>query len=114
MVIYRRRCGRKQAELLKALSGKTLFNALYGTYTVVLQELKALLKTSNTADPTKTPNPAPTQEDGFTDVRRCKRHSINEAAPTTKKPASAAVATTLKITTRNFFAPPPPKNVYGQ
>jgi hypothetical protein len=36
----------------KALRGKTLYSALYGTYTVALQELKALLKASTTADPT--------------------------------------------------------------
>jgi hypothetical protein len=28
----------------KALSGKTLFSALYGTYTVALEQLRALLK----------------------------------------------------------------------
>jgi hypothetical protein len=36
----------------KALDGKTLYSALYGTYTVALQELKALLKASTTANPT--------------------------------------------------------------
>jgi hypothetical protein len=42
-----------------------------------LQELKALLKVSTT-----TPQTAkkPTQEEGFQEVRRQKRHSSNEAA----------------------------------
>jgi hypothetical protein len=57
----------------KVLGGKTLFSALYGTYKVALQELKAVLKASTPADPTQTPKPASTQEDGFTDVRRRKR-----------------------------------------
>jgi hypothetical protein len=54
----------------KALGGKTLYSALYGTYTVALQELKALLNASTTAVPTPTPKPKPasTQEDGFTEV----------------------------------------------
>jgi hypothetical protein len=93
----------------KALSGKTLFSALYGMYTVALQKLKALLKTSNPADPTKTTNPALTQKDGFTEVWRRKRHSTNKAAPTIKKAAAAIaaaiIATPLKDNTRNFFAP---------
>jgi hypothetical protein len=38
----------------KALIGNTLFSALYGMYTVVLQELKALLKVCTPAGPTKT------------------------------------------------------------
>jgi hypothetical protein len=54
----------------KALDGKTLYSALYGTYTDALQELKALLKASATTNPT--PKPTSTQEDGFTEVRRWK------------------------------------------
>jgi hypothetical protein len=33
----------------KALSGKTLFSALFGTYTVTLNDLKSVLKASNSA-----------------------------------------------------------------
>jgi hypothetical protein len=51
----------------KALGGKTLYSALYSTYTVALLELKALLKANITADPTPTQKPASTQEDGFTE-----------------------------------------------
>jgi prophage DNA circulation protein len=67
------------ASCCKALSGKTLYSALYGTYIVALQELKALLKVSTT-----TPQTAkkPTQEEDFQEVRRRKRHSSNEAART--------------------------------
>jgi hypothetical protein len=91
----------------KALCGKTLYSALYGTYTVYLQELKALLKASTTANPT--PKPASTQEDGFTEVRRRKRQNSDETAQTSKKSAQTAVSalaeTPSKVTTRNFFAP---------
>jgi hypothetical protein len=38
-----------RANFCKALSGKTLYSALHGTYTVTLNELKGLLKTSTTA-----------------------------------------------------------------
>jgi hypothetical protein len=72
-----------------------------------LQELKALLKVSNT-----TPQTAkkPTQEEGFQEVWRRKRHSSNKAAQNSKKilvtAAPAAVNTTPKtVPTRNFFAP---------
>jgi hypothetical protein len=85
------------ATYCKALSGKAPFSALYGTYTVALQEIKALLKVSTT-----TPQTAkkPTQEECFQEVRRRKRHSSKEAARTSKKilvtAAPAAVNTTLK------------------
>jgi hypothetical protein len=68
----------------QALGGKTLYSALYGTHTVALQELKALLK-ATTADATQTPKPASTQEDGFTEVRRRKRQNSDKAAQTSKK-----------------------------
>jgi hypothetical protein len=94
----------------KALTGKTLFSALYGTYTVALQELKAVLKASDPAGQSQTPKSSATQEDSFKEVRRRKRHSTGEAARTLKKAvttaASARIATpTRVVTTRNFFAP---------
>jgi hypothetical protein len=93
----------------KALSGKTLFSALYGKYTVALQELKAVLKASTPADPTHSPKPTPTQEDGFTEARRRKRQSSDEAAQTSKKAVPTAVSapinTHAKVITQNFFAP---------
>jgi hypothetical protein len=38
-----------QVNLCKALTGKTLFNALYCSYAVMLNELRALLKASSSA-----------------------------------------------------------------
>jgi hypothetical protein len=76
----------------KGLGGKTLYSALYGTYTVALQELKALLKASITADPTPTSKPASTQENGFTEVRRRKGQNSDKAAQTSKKAAPTAAS----------------------
>jgi hypothetical protein len=47
----------------KAIGRKTLYSALYDTYTVALQELKTLLKASITADRTPTPKSASIQEE---------------------------------------------------
>jgi hypothetical protein len=52
----------------KALRGKPLFSALYGTYTVTLNELKNVLKASSQAGQTK-------KADDFKEVRSRKRHS---------------------------------------
>jgi hypothetical protein len=92
----------------KALTGRTLFIALCGTYTVNLKELKSLLKASTTAGrtTTSTETEKPTEGEAFKEVRRRKRHSTNEAAPTSKKPAAEAKSTPSKeVSTRNFFAP---------
>jgi hypothetical protein len=94
----------------KALSGKTLFSALYATYTVALQELKAVLKVSTAAGQYKASKSSATQEDSFEEVRRRKRHSTHETALTSKKGVLAAgceaVDTPLtEVATRNFFAP---------
>jgi hypothetical protein len=100
----------------KALIEKTMFSALYGTYTVTLQELKAVLKASTPAGQSKTPKSAATEEYGSKNVRRTKRHSTNETAPTSKKAATTAASTALdtphKVTTRNFL-PHPQGNEYG-
>jgi hypothetical protein len=91
----------------KALDGKTLYSALYGTYTVTLQELKALLKAS--ASTNQTLKHTSTQEEGFTEVRRRKRQSSDTAAQTPKKAAPAATSAPAdapsKVATRNYFAP---------
>jgi hypothetical protein len=47
--------------------GKPLFSALYGTYTVTINDLKSVLKASSQAGQTK-------QADGFKEVRSRKRH----------------------------------------
>jgi hypothetical protein len=44
-----------QLNFCKAITGKTLFSALYGTYTVTLHDLKALLKASSPASQSVTP-----------------------------------------------------------
>jgi hypothetical protein len=66
---------------------------MYGTYTVTLNELKNVLKTSGQAA-------QQTQEDGFKEVRSRKRHLTGEATCTTKK----AALPTSTATTKNFFA----------
>jgi hypothetical protein len=43
------------ASYCKGLRGKLLFSALYGTYTVTLQELKAMIKAKTLADQTSLP-----------------------------------------------------------
>jgi hypothetical protein len=97
-----------RASYCKALSGKLLISALYGTYTVALKELKSILKVSDSGGgATTTSEPVkPTEEDGFKEILRRKRHSINEAAPASKKPAAETKNTPNKeVATRNFFAP---------
>jgi hypothetical protein len=92
--------------ICKVLSGMNQFSALYGTYTVALHELKAVLKAGTPAGQSKTPKSAATQEDSFKEVRRLKQHSTNESAPTSKKTACTAVDTPPKeVFTRNFFVP---------
>jgi hypothetical protein len=78
----------------RALRGKALFSAQYGTYTVTLNELKNVLKASGQAGKTE-------QEDGFKEVRSRKRHLTGEASRTPKK----AALPTSTVTTKNFFAP---------
>jgi hypothetical protein len=76
----------------KALSRKTLFSALYGTYTVMLNDLKSILKTSNSAGKT---TEKPTQEEGLQEVRRRKRHSTTDTGPTSKKAMPTAASATV-------------------
>jgi hypothetical protein len=71
-----------------ALDGKTLYSALYGAYTVALQEIKPLLKARASINPTS--KSTSNQEKGFTEVRRRKRQSSDIAAQTSKKAESAA------------------------
>jgi hypothetical protein len=94
----------------KALSGKTLYSALYGTYTVTLDEFKGLLKTSIRSqenEPPKSTGPSPQQEEGFKEVRRRKRQNSQETAETAKKAATLLTANTgpKEVPTRNFSAP---------
>jgi hypothetical protein len=79
-----------------ALQSKALYSALYGNYTVTLNELKSVFKSSSQAR-------QPKQGDGFQEVRSRKRQSTEEAALSPKK---VAVSTpTVQVPTKNFYAP---------
>jgi hypothetical protein len=72
----------------KDLHGKTRFSALYGTYTVTLDKLKAVLKASTLADQTsslKSNKATKMQEDDFQEVQGWKRHTTNETAELQRK-----------------------------
>jgi hypothetical protein len=90
--------------LCKSLSRKVLFSALYGTYILALYELKAVLKASTLASQSKTPKSAATQEDDFKEVRRRKRHSTDETAPTSKKAVPTALSDAVD-TPRRWSSP---------
>jgi hypothetical protein len=78
------------ANYCKALHGKALFSALYGTYAVILHELKALLMANTLAGQTNSPKAKgqqTTQEDGFQEVRGRNRDATDETAGTSKKVA---------------------------
>jgi hypothetical protein len=96
----------------KALHGKTLYSALYGTYSVTLKELKGLLKAGIFGEERSEKQVQPTEEEGFQEVRRRKRHGTNKSAKTTKKAAVQAKASppitkpsATEVATRKFFAP---------
>jgi hypothetical protein len=76
--------------------GKPLFNALYGTCTVTLNELENVLKARNQAGQIK-------QADGFKEVGSRKRHSTEETALTPKKTTVTSPA--AKVAKSNFYAP---------
>jgi hypothetical protein len=72
----------------RALRGKTLFSVQNCTYTIILHELRAVLKASILAGQTNSPKATgqqTMQEDGFPEVR--KRPPPNETAGTSKKAA---------------------------
>jgi hypothetical protein len=101
---------KNRQNFFKILTGKTLFSAPYCTYTVALHELKAVVKANIPTGQSKTPKSAATQEDGFKEIRRRKRHSKNETAPTSRKAVLTAVSAAVdtarnEFATRNFVAP---------
>jgi hypothetical protein len=65
-----------------------LFSAVYGMYTVTLNELKAVLKVSAKAEQNgvvnKTSVEPIAQDDDFQEVKRCKRHVTNNTSHTVK------------------------------
>jgi hypothetical protein len=96
------------------LEGKPLFSALYGIYTLTLNELKAILKVNAQAGQygavTKILMESAAHDD-FQEVKRCKRHIYNDTSQTAKNstisaPKSAASKLPTKaVITCNFFAP---------
>jgi hypothetical protein len=64
--------------------------------------LKALLKVSTTTTQTAK---KPTQEEGFQEVRRRKRHSSKRGSPNSKDIGDRSNTTPKTVPTRNFFAP---------
>jgi hypothetical protein len=74
----------------KVLRCKTLFSALYGTYTVTSNERKSVLKDRH-------------QGDGFKVVRSRKGRSSEEADRTLKK--RTVPVPSVMVATRNFSAP---------
>jgi hypothetical protein len=107
-----------RVNLCRAFEGKTLYSALYGTYTVTLHEVKALAKSSadkptssSTAGPatSTTATPVPSDIDGFREQRRRKRTSPGGKEPQKKRatpPMSVEGKPATKAPiTRNYFAP---------
>jgi hypothetical protein len=93
------------ASYCKCLRGKPLFSAMYDTYTVTLQELKAVIKARTLGDQTNIPKTTGQQinkEDDFQEVRRRKRRATDETTGTSKK----ATVQTKMPTALNI---PPPR-----
>jgi hypothetical protein len=103
----------KQEKFFKNLSGMTLFSALYGTYTVNVNELKAALKANNVAGQNKSQKVIRKQqihEEVFQEVRRRKRHSTDETPP--KSEERTAQVEMSPAAMRNFFAPSPRQRIW--
>jgi hypothetical protein len=96
-----------RASYCKALSGKTLVSALYGTYTVTLNELKSLLKASTSAgrNTTATETEKPTQGEAFKEVLRRKQRSTTKTTPTSKKQRRQPQAPPLMRLPPETFSP---------
>jgi hypothetical protein len=103
-----------RADFCAVLDGKPLFSALYGMYTVTLDEQKAVWKVNAQAGRSGAVHETSlesTDQDDFQEVRTRKRHISNDTSQTAKKSTksvsiSTAVEQTPKtVSTRNFFAP---------
>jgi hypothetical protein len=102
------------ASFCKGLHRKPLFSALYGTYTVTLKELKALIKARTLADQTNIPKTTWQQtnkEDYFQEGRRRRRSAIDKTTGTSKKATVWAKTLTAlnnpprEVITQNFSLP---------
>jgi hypothetical protein len=71
--LYCEKCGGEQSKICKALEGKPLFSALYGMYTVTLNELKAVIKVTAQAGRSSAMNrtsvESTAQDDTFREVK---------------------------------------------
>jgi hypothetical protein len=85
--------------LCKCLKGKSLFSALYGTYSVTLSDLKSVLQGSaskpNSSKASATgPGRMEAPEDGFREQRRRKRNNSEELRQSSNKKAAPQAAKT--------------------
>jgi hypothetical protein len=94
----------------KALHWRTLYSALYGTYSVTLKEL-GLVKAGIFGEGQSKQQVQRTEEEGFQEVCRRKRHGTDESAKTANKVAVQAKASppitkppAIEVTTHNIFA----------
>jgi hypothetical protein len=89
----------------RALKRRSLFIALYGTYTAMMNTLKALLKTKHQARQTEK------HKDEFREVQSRKKQTTEEAAHTTKKAELSATPMDAtggrkEVATQNISPPP--------
>jgi hypothetical protein len=100
----------------KALKGKQLFNALYGTYSVALSDLKQVLQTSAKSTPAPEQQAHSTitkgEDDGFKEQKRRKRRNSSEyelqrknVTPVESSHLDAPYQKAAQVPTRNSFAP---------
>jgi hypothetical protein len=105
----------KRENFCKAIDGKPHFRALYGMYTVKLNELKAIFKVSAQAGQNgvvnKTSVEPTAQDDDFRQVKKRRRQISNDISQTAKKltkPAPTSITVKLPpkvVVTHNFYAP---------
>jgi hypothetical protein len=104
-----------RANVCKILEVKPLFSALYGIYTLILNELKGVLEVNAQAGKcgavTKISLESAAHDDDLQEVKRRKRLISNDTSQTAKKsitsaPKSAAGKLPTKaVITRKYFAP---------
>jgi arabinogalactan endo-1,4-beta-galactosidase len=103
-----------RANICKNLDRKPLFSALYGMYTVTLNELKVVLKvsaqTAQSGVVNETSDESTAEDDDFQEVKKCKRDNSIDTPQSAKKSTkrirtSAAVKLPPKaVSTRNFVS----------
>jgi hypothetical protein len=106
---------RQWSELLQRSPWKVNFSALYGTYTITLDELKAVLKASILADQTNPPKnhratnnaggwfPRSTEAEAVRHARN--RRNIKESGSAKQNVARLKHPPPKEVVNRNFFAP---------